>query len=439
MNYRSKPVLDRLYDVFIEDEDTRLCKDISDESCKEVPRNFFAITAANSLTSLGDALANPKTVIAWLMNQVGAPVYLIGFLVPIRESGSMLPQLFIAGWIRTFSRRKWVWIIGCLLQFAALAGMAAAAWTMAGAAAGWTIIALLTVFSLARSLCSISYKDIVGKTVPKTRRGRLSGLNANISGLLTVCTGVYLLVFAGQGGSGDPSYALVAIASGLWLAAALLFSLVGEPAGATEGGDSFFRGAAQRLAWLKKDPSLTLFIAVRTLMLTSALSAPYYVVLAQNRYGDSPSLLGAMILAHGLASAVSALVWGRWSDVSSRKVICAGGALTGALGVFSYVLLNASESAAAMFWVYPALYFVLGVAYNGVRIGRKTFIVDMAGNDRRADYVAVSNTLIGILLLLSSGLGFLTQAVSPLGMILIMGCIAFAGSLLGLWLPEVEE
>ena len=44
-----------------------------------------------------------------------------------------------------------------------------------GVMAGWAIVGLLVVFSLARGLCSVSAKDVLGKTVSKSRRGILMG------------------------------------------------------------------------------------------------------------------------------------------------------------------------------------------------------------------------------------------------------------------------
>ncbi len=49
-------------------------------------------TVVERLESLGDALANPKTVIAWVMAAVGAPTAMLAWLVPLRESGALLPQ-----------------------------------------------------------------------------------------------------------------------------------------------------------------------------------------------------------------------------------------------------------------------------------------------------------------------------------------------------------
>ncbi len=58
------------------------------------------------MTKLGDTLVNPKTVLAWLITSLNAPVYLLGFLVPIRESGSLIPQLILASFVRRMSVRK---------------------------------------------------------------------------------------------------------------------------------------------------------------------------------------------------------------------------------------------------------------------------------------------------------------------------------------------
>jgi len=39
---------------------------------------------------------------------------------------------------------------------------------MEGAAAGWSTVGLLVLFSTARGLSSISSKDLLGKTIPKS-------------------------------------------------------------------------------------------------------------------------------------------------------------------------------------------------------------------------------------------------------------------------------
>ncbi len=66
-------------------------------------------------------------------------------------------------------------------------------------------------------------------------------------------------------------------------------------------------------------------------------------------------------------------------------------------------------------WFYPLAFFVLSVAHSGVRIGRKTYLVDMAGGTKRTDYTAVSNTVIGVLLLAVGGVSTGVSWPAPSG------------------------
>ncbi|HEV8078943.1 MAG TPA: MFS transporter, partial [Marinobacter sp.] len=166
---KSKTPLDRLYGLIANEEDARVCTDIPDSACRDIPRNFFLILAANVLTKLGDLLISPKTVLAWLMSAVGAPT-LVALLVPIRESGSMVPQMVIAAWVRRKPVRKWFWTLGSLGQALSVAAMAASVWFLDGYSAGYGLIAALILFSLSRGFCSVAMKDVQGKCIPKTRR-----------------------------------------------------------------------------------------------------------------------------------------------------------------------------------------------------------------------------------------------------------------------------
>ena len=73
-----------------------------------------------------------------------------------------------------------------------------------------------------------------------------------------------------------------------------------------------------------------------------------------------------------------------------------------------------------------------------MRLGRKTYIVDMAEGNRRTDYVAVSNTLIGIILLITGGLSALASLISVEGVIVLLSVLGIIGAFKGSTLPDVE-
>ena len=179
-----------VYDVLTDEEDARICDDIDEAACRERPLSFLLILASSFLTKLGDALSSPKTTLAWAATAVGAPAFVLGFLVPIRESGSMIPQLFIGSYIRQLAVRKWVWGAGSVVQFLAVAAMGLVVLSLEGAAAGWALLALVTLFSLARGFCSVASKDVMGKTIPKPKRGQLTGWSASLAGAVSIGVGI---------------------------------------------------------------------------------------------------------------------------------------------------------------------------------------------------------------------------------------------------------
>lgn len=432
------PDLDSLYGKLMNEEDTRVCRDIPDSACTRVPKNFFLQVGATTLTSLGDTLTNPKTTLAWLLGVVGAPVALVAWLVPIRESGSMLPQLLIAAQVRRYARRRGVWVAGSLMQAAALLAMGLVAWLTEGALAGGLIIACLVLFSLARGLCSVASKDVIGKTVPKSRRGRLNGLSTSLAGGAALAFGIYTL-FRPPADDDMLFYAsLLTGAALLWVLAALIYRRIDEEPGATEGGANAVRRAISRVSLLRDDAPFRRFVITRALLLCSALSAPYYVVLAQDLQ-TGIGMLGAFLIANGLADSLSALVWGRMADRSSKAVMIRAAFIASLLGpmvlaVHYWAGLPDSWQA----WLFPLAFFVLGVAHSGVRVGRKTYVLDMAEGDRRTDYVAVGNSTIGLILLATGLFGLLGGLIGAAGMLLLLSCIGLCGAVLALKLPDVS-
>lgn len=428
---------ERLYALVANEEDARICSDISEEACREVPGNFFRIIVASMLTKIGDLLISPKTVLAWLIVAVGAPEALVGVLVPIRESGSLIPQLVIGAWVRQHPLRKGFWVMGAILQGMAVLGMATAVWLLDGLAAALTVIALLVVFSVSRGFCSVAMKDVQGKCIPKSRRGRLAGLAAMFSGLVALVVG--LLLFDGSTDSDMQFYSALLLAAGLcWFVAAAVFAGVDEFRGETGGGGNALREAFGSLNLLVRDVPFRNFVIARAFLMASALASPFVVVLAQHHH-ESAALLGGFVVASGLASAVSASVWGFMADASSRQVMVLGGGLAAllCLAVAALTLLDPSWRGGS--WFYPGAFFVLAIAHSGVRIGRKTYLVDMAGGNKRTDYTAVSNTVIGVLLLVTGGLSAVVAMLGTSWALLSLGSMGLVGTAWSWRLPEVSH
>ena len=438
---RHEDWVENLYTHLADEEDSRVCKAISEEACEEVPGNFFRLLISNSLTKIGDSVSNPKTTLAWILQAVGAPAAFTGIIVPLRESGSLLPQLVISSWVRGLPIRKWVWVIGSIIQALAIGLMGLVALALSGDAAGWAIVSLLAVFSLARGFCSIASKDVLGKTIPKTRRGRLKGLMGSVSGGITLVAGAGMILAGFAMGSENPSMTIYALylfgAAVLWISASAIYATLQEFSGETGGGGNALTEARKQLRLLREDPPFRRFVWVRALAMGSGMGAPFVIALAHRELGSSAAWLGLFLLMEGLSAMLASPLLGKWADRDSRGLLCFATAGMSLLFVTLVALISLDVPRVALEIAFPVIFFSLGIVHSGVRLGRKTYLVDMAEGDKRTAYVAVSNTLIGILLLIA---GAVTSAValwSVPATLLILAGGGLLGACLGRGLPKV--
>lgn len=431
------PVFKKAFERLTNDDEARVCRDIPAEACDVQPRSFVTHVLSLALTKTGDGLSDPKLVLSWLLTSAGAPAGLIGLLVPVRESGALLPQLVTAGWVRSLPLRKWVWVGGSVVQGLAVLGMAAAARQLEGANAGWAVLGLLAIFAIARSFCSVSYKDVLGKTVAKSNRGTATGTAATLAAVVVLAYGILLGTRVLPVTTTVVTLGL-ALAGGCWLAAAALFSTLPEQPGSTDGGANALSVALGSITRLVTDKPLRRFIVTRALLTGTALAPPFILALAGESSSAALGQLGAFVLASAAASVLSTYLWGRLADRSSRRVLIRSGIIAAiALAIVALVgYFDTPERFDA--YALPSLLLILMIAYQGVRLGRSTHLVDMADEDTRAIYTALSNTTIGIVLIAGSLFGLLATLTGPAAVLAVFSAMSLLAAISATRLDEVQ-
>ena len=465
---------DRVYSALVtraDDEHTDLPSGVREQ----VPRNGLKLVAANTLQSSGDQTVSASTVLPWLFQVLGVPSALVGLLVPIRESGSMLPQAFLTPLVVRARHRKWVFVAGAAVQAGAVAVMAAIAALGHGTAAGVGILAALTVFSLGRCLCSIASKDVQGRTIPSGERGQIVGLATSAAGLVAITLGLVIRLAGGEDLSAGQLAVLLAAGAVLWVLSASVYARVREPAGEgrdlpsgenedrPSGGErgpgpgddddesrspqagpeepsSSWFAEATRL--FRDDPTFRRFISVRGLLLVSSLSPPFIVTMSVASGTGALAGLGGFIFASGVASLIGGRIFGRMADRSSR-LLMAGAATAASVVALALVLVVAipgfdggSLAGAAVF---VGGYFLLTLLHSGVRVGRKTYVVDVAEGDVRTAYVAVGNTTMGVILLVVGGISSALAALGVQWALVFLAVLGLVGAASALTMPEVSR
>jgi len=397
---------------------------------------MILLISSTFLTKIADTLSSPKIILTALLQMIGASSLAVSLLVPLRESGALLPQIWLAGYVARYPRLGSLYSIGTLAQGIAAAGMLLSAWWLEGIWAGWIVVGFLGLLSIARALCSISFKGVLGQTVPGGLRGRTTGWASSAAGGATIIISVILLLVPERNNMASFMVFLGLAAICWWLAAAA-FRRLEVPDSSTDSQASVTM--TERLGLIRDQPAFRRFVIVRSLLVSTALIAPWYVMLSVT-VNQTLSSVGALLLASGLASFISSPFWGRYSDRSSRWVLQVSASCVALLGALSVTLFVLTPTAFDSVFLVPALYFVLEVAHQGVRVGRKTYVVDLSNDDNRVDYVAVSNTLIGIIIL-AMGIvtGILSIWLSPISLIALFSIISAIGAWTASSLPEALD
>lgn len=162
---------------------------------------------------------------------------------------------------------------------------------------------------------------------------------------------------------------------------------------------------------------------------------------------EEPRGFVAQIVAQALSKTVSKGRRGRVGGYAGTV----SGLVAGAVGLYLvlspaaarpeglFYALSVSPDLADSRFFFAVLLFILGISHAGVRIGRKTHIVDMAGPDRKAEYVALSNTLIGVLLLVIGAAVGVLMSIGLKFALIVLSVLALLGAATTLAMKNVQE
>ncbi|WP_026375407.1 MFS transporter [Aestuariibacter salexigens] len=360
---------------------------------------FVRLIIISTCTKLADILMSAKTTLPWLLSSIGAPGWMISTLVPIREAGSLIPQWPVRQSTSDIRNRLKLWRYGIVAQGLCIGLMVPAVLILPAFAAGLTVIILLALMSIGRSLCSLTMKDIQGHNVSKGKRGRLNGTATTVSGLLSFLSAAMLLL--GQQGLGDTALlVMLTIASVLFLVTLPVSSGLASEFDKQEDQQE---GLSELVNTVQNDTALKHLVISRCLLLHGALVAPYFVSVSMNG-SDSNFSLPFFIAASAAASFISSYLWGKLSDDSAVRSLQYGSMIcvVACVGVALLPLYNG--------WTPIIGFLILNIGYAGIRNGRKTYVLDIAEDDKRSQYVAAGNTIVGVVLLLLGGIYALAYA-----------------------------
>ncbi len=356
--------------------------------------------------------ASISSVIPSFIGQLTDSPPVIGMADVVFRGGWLLPQLLTSRFIIDKPRKKPYMIAG-LIGRGTFWVTALALWAgldrypTAMLVLFFVNLGLFTVFD---GFTSVAWFDILSRTIPARRRGRLMGMSQFVSGLLGAGVGVLV----GRTLERQPfphNYALLFTLAGLVLIpSSIALMLIREPA---SKGASHHKDAQKKAHWLQPlaDPNFCRLMIARVLVGMITLCTSFYVLHADEVLRLPESVIGDFVIAETLARVAASLVLGLVSErLGSRYVARIGSAVA-----FIGPLLALAANLAGGGWLvraYPFVYVTLGVINSTWMLGFLNYLLEIAPEGMNPAYTGLGNTLMGVLTLAPWVGGWLLQTTS---------------------------
>lgn len=386
--------------------------DVAQSGQLDYRRSFFLGVFNGAAFIFAETLIAADLVLTNFVGKLTTSNFLIGLVVPLRDAGWYLPQLFVSSYLQYRDRMLPIYRIMAALRSIVWLGLALAVFVVRDPVALLlSFYVLYGVNSLASGVAGLSFMDVVAKTIPGRRRGAFFGARMFFGSLLGLIASV--IVDAVLGGTLAASYSA---AIGLlffisWVAASLgllAFSSIREPPGEIREEPSTLGQHVRRAARLPRaNRDFRLFLAGRVMLILAYMAAPFYGVYATRELGADDRIIGIFLAARTITFLAANPVWARLSDRRGNRLVVIAAAGFGVLIATAALTVRPILSAAgvaptAWGYFFVPVFVLWGLYESGVGVGGNALLLDLAPPDDRAIYVGLTNSVLGVTLLSTS-------------------------------------
>jgi MFS family permease len=272
-------------------------------------------------------------------------------------------------------------------------------------------------------------------------RGKLIGIGQAVTGLAAIGAGAWIQWVLSPQGPGYPTnyiliFGLASLGFGL---SSFSNSFIVEPPEAVSETRPNLRDYLPQLAQLwQRDWAFRRVTLARLLAGLGGLATTFYVVYATDILRLPESSIGWFATAATMGGATAGLLLGgvatRWGSHRVIQITCwvefviPVFALACASGIFGRNLN----------FVFPVLYFLLGVFESSIMLGFLNFVLEIAPAGQRPSYMGLTNTLAGIMVVIPLVGGFILEYTSYTFLFLLAAAGTLTGALLALTLPNPQ-
>jgi MFS family permease len=385
-------------------------------------RNFTAFMIHAVFLALTMSFIDVNTVVPNMIGEAGGTAVHVGILSAVMIGGTSFMQIFFAGFLLPYPRKKGLLLVGINLRVLSLITLGLLLLHMRSSGGAWmvpVILLLMALFSFSGSFANISYMDILGRAIePQQRKKFLMIKQLTASAGVIVSSLIVKLVLTVL--SYPVNYSILYISAGvLLLFGTAGFWMIREPAAPAKQKIPLRQRAASFRDALVRDRNLRLYLLLVNTSGTVLAIVPFLILFARSRFSVPGSLVGTYLLvqmAGGLLTNIALQIFHRGERY---KTILYLFILIGAAAPLVSLLLAGSGM------LYAAAFLFSGSAYALYQIGIPGVLLEISTEENRPVYtgIAGAGSIMNILYPVAAGfliryLGF--PAVLLLSSLLIL-------------------
>ncbi len=385
-----------------------------------------------SFLALTMSMIDFNTVFPAMITELVNSKIIFGIIYSLMLGMPYLSSLLFAHFLSAYRYRKKFLIIGIYLRALAFLGMAAfmfffgvgLPWLVVGSFFLWSLL-----FSLSGGFAGISYDDILGKLVPRKRRGRLYAMKQFASSLASFGGGwVIAHMFSMSNLRFPNNYATVLFLGFVGLVvASIAFWFIKEPASQINEGKRPKLSAllARVPVILRNNPEFARFIVVENLSSFSLMIMPFYMLYAKDMLQVSDVYIGRYLLYQVGGKIASNLLWG-WvtGRLGNKKTVELCLLLGGIIPIVALSIIHLGPD------FFGLVFLLVGFVYSGRRVGFMPYLLDIIPADERPVYLGIRGTLNFLVVLLPLLGGLIIHLAGYLAVFALVAAVMFSSFVL---------
>lgn len=378
---------------------------------REIRRSFILGVVNGALFEFAERLIDPPLVLTWFVSRWTSSNLLVGLVAPLGDAGWFLPQVFIAGLVQRMPRKKLSYTLASVIRAISWLLVAAAVWLVDDPTL--MLVAFFTLYGVARlaaGLGGLGFFEVVAKTIPANRRGSFFAWRLLTGGLLGLGAGVVTREVLNRFPFPHGHALLFVIYNAVIIPAMLAIIIIREPPGTAVSRTPTLRQQLRRAGQLlRTDAVFRRYMGMRTALGLAGIALPFYGVYARNVLGAPEGMVGIYVTVRVAAGLMANLPWGSMGDRKGNRLVTLwlslGNAFTSLLALMlaGWVALSPSRGPWLPYLALP-LFFLNGALTPASTLVGSNFLLELVPEAERPLYLGLSNTLIGIIVLIS-GLG----------------------------------